>query len=54
MWVLHYRPEKVSQPWYVLGTFDTKVNAIIKAYQVSSEYFMIKVTDMDGRVIWST
>jgi delta-aminolevulinic acid dehydratase/porphobilinogen synthase len=54
MWVLYYRPDNVSQPWSVLDTFDTKVNAIIKAYQVSSEYFMIKVIDTEGRVIWST
>lgn len=54
MWVVHYRPDKVSQPWSILGSFDEKVDAIIKAYQVSSEYFMIKVIDPDGNIIWST
>lgn len=50
-WVLHYRPEKISQPWSVLDTFDNKISAIIKAYQVSADYFMVKVTDPDGREI---
>ena len=54
MWVVHYRPDKVSQPWSVLGSFDEKVDAIIKAYQVSSEYFMIKVIGPDGSIIWSS
>ena len=35
MWVVHYRPDKVSQPWAILDSYDNKVNAIIKAYQVS-------------------
>ena len=53
VWVLHYRPDKVSQPWSVLGTYDNKLSAIIKAYQVSGEYFMVKVTGPDGNITWS-
>jgi len=52
-WVVHYRPDKVSQLWSVLDSYDKKVNAIIKAYQVSAKYFMIKVIDPDGNIIWS-
>ena len=54
MWVLHYRPDKVSQSWCILDSFDNRASAIIKAYQVSGEYFMIKVTDPDGSIIWSS
>ena len=54
LWVVHYRPNNVSQPWSILDSFDKKVNAIIKAYQVSSSYFMVKVEDPDGNIIWST
>lgn len=53
LWVLHYRPDKVSQPWSVLNTFDNRLNAIIRANQVSSKYFMVKVTDPNGRIAWS-
>lgn len=53
MWVVHYRAEKVSQPWSILNSYDNRVNAIIKAYQVSSEYFMIKVIGPDGSIVWS-
>jgi hypothetical protein len=53
-WVLRYRPDKVSQPWSILDSYDKKISAIIKAYQVSANYFMIKVTDSDGIIIWST
>jgi len=54
MWVLHYRPDKVSQPWSILESFDNRLSTIIKAYQVSAEYFMVKVTDPDGNIIWSS
>jgi len=54
MWVVHYRPDKVSQPWSILDSYDKKVNAIIRAYQVSGEYFMIKVIDPDGSIVWSS
>ena len=54
MWVLHYIPEHVSQPWSILETFDERVHAIIKAYQVSHQYYMVKVTDVEGRIIWSS
>ena len=53
MWVVHYRADKVSQPWSIMDSYDKKVNAIIKAYQISGECFMIKVTDPDGMIIWS-
>ena len=52
-WVLHYRPDKVSQPWSILCTYDNKLSAIIKANQVSSKYFMVKVIDPDGSITWS-
>ena len=53
MWVLHYRQDKVSQPWSILDSYDNKLSAIIKAYQVSGHYFMVKVIDPDGSIIWS-
>ena len=53
LWVLHYRPDKVSQPWSILDTYDNKLSAIIRANQVSSEYFMVKVIDPDGSITWS-
>ena len=53
MWVVHYRADKVSQPWSILDSYDKRVNAIIKAYQVSAKYFMIKVIGPDGNIIWS-
>ena len=53
LWVVHYRSNNVSQPWSILDSYDKKINAIIKAYQVSGEYFMIKVIGPDGSIIWS-
>lgn len=53
LWVLQYRPDKVSQPWSVLNTYDNRLNAIIRANQVASKYFMVKVTDPKGRIAWS-
>ncbi|NOR42206.1 MAG: hypothetical protein GQ572_02645 [Gammaproteobacteria bacterium] len=52
-WALHYRPDKVSQPWSILCTYDNKLSAIIKANQISGEYFMVKVTDPGGSITWS-
>ncbi|MCG6938739.1 MAG: hypothetical protein LJE83_11305 [Gammaproteobacteria bacterium] len=53
LWVLHYKPNKISQPWSILDTFDNRLSAIIKANQVSSKYFMVKVTSPDGKIAWS-
>jgi len=36
-----------------MGSYDNKPIAIINASRVLGEYFMIKVTDPDGSVIWS-
>ena len=52
-WVIQYRPDNVSQPWSILDSFDNKLSAIIKAYQVSGKYFMVKVIDPSGGLIWS-
>ena len=52
-WAIYYRPNNVSQPWSVLCSHDSKVGAIIKAYQVSALYFMIEVIDPNGKIIWS-
>jgi hypothetical protein len=52
-WVVHYRADNVSQPWTILDSYDKKVSAIIKAYQISANYFMVKIIDPDGNVIWS-
>ena len=54
MWVVYYKPDNVSQPWSILDSYDRKVSAIIKAYQMSTDYFMIKVTAPDGSIVWST
>jgi len=54
MWVVHYKPDNVSQPWSILDSYDQKVTAIIKAYQISTNYFMIKVTAPDGSIVWSS
>lgn len=53
MWVVYYRPDNVSQPWSIMDSYDNKVSAIIKAYQISAECFMIKVINPDGEIIWS-
>ena len=53
VWILHYRPEKISEPWSVLDIFDDRLSAIIKAHQVSHDYFMVKVTDPHGGITWS-
>lgn len=52
-WVVHYRADNVSQPWSILDSYDKRVSAIIKAYQISANYFMVKIIDPDGNVIWS-
>lgn len=53
MWIVHYIPNNDSQPWSTMGSYDNKAIAIINASRVLGEYFMIKVTDPDGSVIWS-
>ena len=54
MWVVHYRPDNVSQEWVHLDSYDNKIHALINAYQVSGKYFMVKILDPEGMVIWSS
>jgi hypothetical protein len=53
MLVVHYKPDNVSQEWGILDYFDNKASALANAYVASAIYFMVKVTDIDGSVIWS-
>ena len=53
MWIVQHKPKNDSQPWSHLDSYDNKASALIYASQASSEYFMVKVTDPDGSVIWS-
>ena len=52
MWNIEYKPNNNSQEWVTLDSYDNKTSACINAYRVSGDYFMVKVIDTDGSVIW--
>ena len=52
MWIVEYKPDNDSQPWTALDSYDDKASAILHASRVSGDYYMVKVTDPDGSVIW--
>ena len=53
MWIVQYKPNNDSQTWSLLESYDNKVRVVLHASRVSGEYFMVKVIDPDGCVIWS-
>ena len=53
MWTVHFRPNSDSQPWSIPDSCYSSVSAIVRATEVLGEYFMVKVTDPDGSVIWA-
>jgi hypothetical protein len=53
MWKVEYKPDKNSQVWIVLNTYDDQSSAFITASHVSSDCFMVIVKDPEGSVIWS-
>jgi hypothetical protein len=53
MWIVQYIPNNDSQPWSTLASYENKASAILHASKASAEYFMVKVIDPDGSVIWS-
>ena len=53
MWIVQYKPNNDSQPWSTLDSYDNKASAFIRASWATCEYFMIKVTDPGGSVVWS-
>lgn len=53
MWTVEYKPDNDSQPWTTMDSYDNKASAILNASRVSGDYYMVKVTDPDGSVIWS-
>jgi len=52
MWIVHYKPNNDSQEWSILESHDNKASALVHASRVSGDYFMVKVTDPDGGLIW--
>ncbi len=53
MWNVQYKRHNVSQLWSVLGDYDNKESALIHATRALGYYFLVKVTDPEGSVIWS-
>ena len=53
MWTVHFKPNNDSQPWSTLDSYYSSVSAILRATWVSDKYFMVKVTDPEGSVIWA-
>jgi hypothetical protein len=52
MWNVKYKPNNDSQPWTTLESYASKAMALIHASRASGEYFMVKVIDREGRIIW--
>ena len=53
MWNVQYKRHNVTQLWSTLGNYDNKESALIHATRALEYYFMLKVTDPEGNVIWS-
>jgi hypothetical protein len=53
MWVVEYKPDNNSEAWVILDSHDNKTSACFKAFRLSVDCFMVKVTEPDGSVIWS-
>jgi len=53
MWTVHFKTDNDSQSWSTLDSYYSSGSAIARASSVSGEYFMVKVTDPDGSVIWN-
>ena len=54
MWIVHYKPNKDSQPWSTIGIYDNKRGAVTYASRVSDVCFLVIVTAPDGSVIWAS
>lgn len=52
VWTVKYKPNNNSQPWSDLHSYDSKADALLYAASVSGEYFLVKVVDPDGSVVW--
>ncbi len=52
MWIVQCKPNKDSQSWSTLGSYDNKASAVIHASRVMGECFIVIVTDPDGNVVW--
>lgn len=53
MWLVEYKPNNDSQEWIVLDSFEDKASALSHASRITADYYMVKVTDPEGSVIWS-
>jgi hypothetical protein len=53
MWIVQCKPNKDSQTWSTLGSYNKKVSAIAHASRVSDEGSMVIVIGSDDNVIWT-
>ena len=53
MWNIQYKPDKNSQEWLILNSYDNRTTACFHAYSIANKYYMVIVTEPDGSVIWS-
>ncbi len=53
MWDIQVKLNSGTQSWSTLGSYEDRKSALNEAFQVSTSYYLVKVTAPDGSVIWS-
>ena len=53
MWLVQCLPNKDSQFWVTLSSYENKSDAMIHASRLLDECFMVIIANRNGDVIWS-
>jgi hypothetical protein len=54
MWKVQYKSHNASQTWATHGSYGSEQSALGNASRISERYFMVRVVDPNGRVVWSS
>ena len=53
MYKIQYKSNSAYQSWVTLGSYGNESSALSNASRVAGRYFMVRVIDAGGNVIWS-
>ena len=54
MYKVQYKSHNAYQTWVTCGNYGNENSALANASRVTSRYFMVRVIDPDGHLIWSS
>jgi len=53
MYKVQYKCSNANQAWNTAGSYGSESDALASAARAAEKYFMVRVLDQDGNLVWS-